>query len=54
MASRVRKDGISVRINEELYECMVTLAQIEGRKIKWVLDRAVTNYLHRKKVLRNN
>jgi len=43
----------SVKVSSVLYNKLVELANKEGRKIKFVLDKAIENYLKVKKVLEN-
>jgi len=42
----------SIKINPELYFILRELSITEGKKVKFLLDKAVRNYLRAKKVLK--
>jgi len=43
---------LAVKINPELYFTLRELSITEGTKIKWLLDKAVRNYLRARKFLK--
>ena len=51
MTKQIPKE-LAVKINPELYFSLRELSIIEGTKIKFLLDKAVKNYLKAKKILK--
>jgi len=42
-------DKTAVKISKSLYDQIADIAKTDGRKITWLIDKAVFNYLKSKK-----
>ncbi len=51
MKNKSQNEGLAVKINPDLYAKLRDLSIQEGKKIKYLLDKSVENYLRAKKVL---
>lgn len=52
MKNKRQIEGLAVKIDSDLYIELRGLSIRKGTKIKWLLDKAVKNYLKARKILK--